>query len=297
MTVVFACADPQVPGGLILPSARKDLLGLLEGMSPGALVCTTASTGPAAAHLRRYLRAGIRPDVRMVHLPLSPTMIPVLASVLRAGGFPPGAVLTLTTEVTAVCPTVAVLDSVNQLEAPAPSVLQHALSRFPGVRFGINVRGHGVRGGVVRVNWVPSARDREESAVIVAASADDPTSQRWRRNLERANPARCSLATGAAGQPFRGARRWAEVTAVPCTFDELAQHLRTKVRIVICPWCGNGVSARVCPFCGIIPASSSSAWQPPPAPVPVTARAARPSAWTQMVPQGDRARSIGSVVR
>lgn len=302
MSVVFACADPQVPGGLILPSASEELLRLLEGMPPGTLVCTTSSTGPGGVQLRRYLRAGIRPDVRMVHLSLRPTVIPVVASVLRVGGFPPGTLTALAAGVTAACPTVAVVDSVHQLEDPAPSVVQHAFSRIPGIRFGLDTRGlddggRGDKGGVVRMNWTPSVWDRKDSAVVVTASADDPTSERWRRDLEQVNPARQFFRTGSVERPFRGARRWAEATAVPATFDELAQHLRTTVRVVPCSWCGNVVSAPVCPFCGITPVSPSQVSQTSPVVAAAPPGAAMSSAWTQLMSHGDPAHSIGSAVR
>jgi hypothetical protein len=80
VSVLFAGVDPSVPGGVSLPPDPAALIDLLLTIPPGTLICAALAARPVTADLRRILRAGVRPDVRMVDLAVPPTVVPVVAS-------------------------------------------------------------------------------------------------------------------------------------------------------------------------------------------------------------------------
>jgi hypothetical protein len=203
--------------------------------------------GAAAVEtIAQLVRAGVRPDARLLQLPVPPTAAVVVAVALHTGRLPAGAVGALARAVAERCCTYTMVDSVASFTTPAPSVFQHAWSLVPGSRFFASSRPPAVH----RV-WGTLPPPLDEAFLTISTSADDPSSQRWREDLEALFPAAepGQVALAAPGPP--GVRRWAELTAVPLPLSDFVARLHAQLTVLTCPWCSAEIAGDVCPYCGV----------------------------------------------
>ncbi|NLT55767.1 MAG: hypothetical protein GXX79_14660 [Actinomycetales bacterium] len=247
MPVVFCGIDERLPGGLLLPADGDGLLRVLDGLPAGALVAASPGGESTIGSIRRFLRAGVRRDVRLVEVPLSRSALAMTAAVMSYG-IPAGAVRDVAAGVSELASTVVLLDTVSALDRPAPSVAQHAAGLLPGTRFVVDV----TRGRVHKCGRsLPASVLPQGVAAAVTACGEDRTSNQWREQLEAGvrstNGIRLSTGTGSLWR----ARSWAEVTAVTEPLDAFARRLAQRLDLRYCHWCREVVSGFPCLYCGV----------------------------------------------
>jgi hypothetical protein len=184
--------------------------------------------------------------VRTVRAPA--TRFAALATVLDEFGqwLPVGALVPAIPLVEAALSTVALVDSVAQLEHPAPSVVDHAASHLPGSRFLI-LPDRVVRGGRAQLTSTPATGPGRG---FVAASRD-PTAQEWRRELVDAAGCQRVVTVWDRLPSWWRARRWAELTTVTEATGRLLDRLAAALPVAACRWCGrHGAVTAACCFCG-----------------------------------------------
>lgn len=242
---MFLGVDGSVPTAAPLPVNLAEAVDLLDVAPADSLLCIPAASRSIVVELARLLRAGVRPDVRLVELPVPPTATVVVAAVLDVGAFPDGVVHALARLVAQRCPAYTLVDSVASFTEPAPSVLQHAWSLVPGRRFLVSTLPPQVSTAAGALPDPPNT-----ACLTVSTSAADLTSQRWRELLEAQFSGAQSVPVTLAAPGPPGARRWAELTAVPVPLEDVAEQVGAELTIVACPWCSAPTAGDHCLHCG-----------------------------------------------
>lgn len=140
--------------------------------------------------------------------------------------------------------TVALVDSVAQLEHPAPSIADHAASHLPGSRF-LVLSDRVVRGGR------PQSIFAAGGTKCFAAASRDAVAQEWRRELIESVRSPQVMTVSDPAPSWWRARKWAEVSTITEPVGQLLDRIAAALPVASCRWCGrqSAVTAPCC-FCG-----------------------------------------------
>jgi len=282
-TVVSIGYDPgQLAAGganeaVTFPRApsREDLEPMLEGLrgalarSEHALVIYPAWLAEPALRRLQTIHAVLGAERIAVHRSALP---PLAGGVLCELAGALGERLGSTGELVGALPALerrlivaAWAGTVTRLRDPAPSILQHLLSLWPGTAFGVV---HQPERRVHRLSKrqpsFPIARVPEPMRLVVAP--------REGANLDwvttTLNPALGDLELRRVDPTHHGPRWWGtsalvEAVAHPTDLDALAASLTGERPLRACGWCGEPVAAWPCPVCGHRQGAGPSAGTPP----------------------------------
>ena len=143
------------------------------------------------------------------------------------------------------------LGSLRGLKQPAPSVMQHLVSLWPGTSYGVLLQ---PEHAIVRIDRsggaLPVHRTSRPIELVVAAQEDCNTS--WLRDtvipaLGDA-PIR-TVAPTADGPRWWGTARLVEAVVCPTVLPELVRDLAIHNPLRTCGWCSNAIASTPCPFC------------------------------------------------
>jgi hypothetical protein len=253
--------NSQAVGGLLttpngtvlvaLPADRDGQLALLDQLDDSCVILVgTAGASLAYRSLNGLARLTLGHRVRIHPCDAPPTVLAITAAVMAAGNFGPGDVLEILSSLRAVTTTVAITDSVTRLTAPAPSVSSHLRSMLPGGQFVVDLPGN----RVLRGEHSLTRLKRMHGAALAIAGAGDELSVSWQERLAELAPLAPRLQLGPVESdavPWR-AERWAEVTGLAVSIDDLTSRLRMYLVQQKCVSCQAPISGRICPMCGII---------------------------------------------
>lgn len=246
-----------VPGTALPPADDTSAVELLRGLPADTVVLAPAQTGPAVH--RRMLRARKltgRTDLAVLSR-RRPASRLVLAACLVLGSeaFRPAEAAAAMDALDTCLSTTALLDRVGGLEAPVPSIGQHALGVVPGTRFLVDLDGGTVRRVGARLTGRPLSSDRSATTggmALACASGAVPLS--WPGQLvELLRPEQVEQLPPVDGPEggFWGTARWAELTVLRRPAHDVLVELRDALPFSLCPSCERPAAGPTCVFCGL----------------------------------------------
>lgn len=261
---------PRAPGRDDLDPMLDALRGVLAHSEHALVIYPQWLAEPALQRLQT-VHAALGAERIAVHASALP---PLAGGVLCALASALGGRVGSTGELVGVLPALeqrlvvaAWAGSVTRLRQPAPSILQHLVSLWPGTSFGLVhqperlVRRLSKRGSSFPITRVP-----EPMALVVAPRAGGNLD--WIKAT--LNPALGNLAMHEVDPTHHGPRWWGtnalvEAVAHPTDLDALSASLTDEPRVRPCAWCGEPVTAWPCPVCGHRQGAGAGApAQPPP---------------------------------